>query len=388
MLAQRPARSTEVCDIRNRGPDEFLEYFFTPTSYLHPRNMHPILIIGAGQAGLSTAYHLQRRQLACTLIDAHARVGDGWRKRWDSLRLFSPARYSSLPGWPMPYEPMHLASKDEVADYLEHYAAQWSLEMRLGTRVEAIVRVPDGFELTLRQGDVVSTARASRVVIAAGTFATPYVPQLQGEADEKLFQIHVSRYQNPAQLPDGPALVVGTGASGTQIATELAATRKVYLSGPETKHLPRGLLGKDIYWWLYATGAMGIRRESWLGQRLLRGGGADLLIGKSLQQLVQEAGLIRQGMLTAFVDGMPTFDDGHTVDDITSVVWATGYRNDYTWLQMPVCDAQGQPRQVRGVAIDVPGLYFVGLRFMHRADSSNMSGVSRDAEYIAAQIAQ
>ncbi len=350
--------------------------------------MHPILIIGAGQAGLSTAYHLQQQGIACTLIDAHARVGDGWRARWDSLRLFSPARYSSLPGWAMPAEPMHLASKDEVADYLEHYAERYAFEMRLGTRVEAIVRVPDGFELTLWEAGIVSTVRAQRVIIAAGTFATPFVPKVQGETDENLFQIHVARYRNSAQLPDGHVLVVGTGASGTQIATELAATRKVYLSGPETKHLPRRFLGKDIYWWLYATGAMAIRRESWLGQKMLGNGGADLLIGKSLRQIVQETGLNRRGMLTGFENGKPQFDDGQGAEDVTSIVWATGYRNDYSWLQLPICDAQGVPRQVRGVAIDVAGLYFVGLRFMHRADSSNMGGVSRDAEYIAEEIAQ
>lgn len=350
--------------------------------------MSPILIIGAGQAGLATAYHLQQRGLACTLVDAHARIGDNWRTRWDSLRLFSPARYSSLDGWALPCPPRHLPSKDEVADYLEAYAQRFGFATLLGTRVEAVTQVADGFAVTLVTAGERTIVHAKTVIVAAGAFDKPYVPTFGEAAGAGIFQIHVAAYHNPGLLPDGPALVVGTGASGTQVAAELSASRKVYLSGPATKHAPRSFLGRDLYWWLYALGIMRIRRESWLGRKLLqRPGGGDLLVGPSLAAIVATAGLQRRGMLVGFKDGLPQFDDGQSADDIRSVVWATGYRNDYRWLPAPACDADGIPLQRRGIALAVPGLYFVGLRFMYRADSSNLGGVARDAEYLAQVVA-
>jgi putative flavoprotein involved in K+ transport len=360
--------------------------------------LHEVIIIGAGQAGLATAYYLTQLGIKPLLLEAHDRVGDNWRKRWDSLQLFSPVRYSSLPGWGFALPAMALPTKDEVGDYMEAYAQRFGLQVRTGVRVQALTYEMGTYKVLLGE----ERLQARQVVVTTGAFGTPYVPVFAGDADAGLFQMHVSQYKNPGQLPAGPVLVVGTGASGSQIAAELAreaqapapsgaataGRRKVYLSGPETGHLPRRFLGKDIYWWLYATGAMAIKRHSWLGRRMARDTGGDFLIGKRLRDIVKEAGLLRRGLLSGFEAGKPVFADGQAADDIGSILWATGYRNDYSWIKLPILDAAGQPRQLRGVVEGAAGLYFVGLRFMHRIDSSNMGGMGRDAEYVAQQIAK
>lgn len=346
--------------------------------------LEKVIIIGAGQAGLATAYHLQQHGIAPLLLDAHARAGDCWRNRWDSLCLFSPAKYSSLPGWAFPLPSMALPTKDQAADYLEAYAQRFQMRLRLGARVLALTQEAGSFAVVLEGGECL---RAERIVIATGAFSTPYVPDFAQSASKEIAQIHVRDYRNPMQVGEGAVLVVGAGASGSQIAAELAATHKVYLCGPDTGNLPRRFLGIDIYWWLYASGVMAIRRHSWLGRRMAKQRGGDQLIGKPLKKIVADAGIHRRGMLLGFEQGKPQFQDGESADDIRSIVWATGYRNDYRWIRMPILDPEGVPVQTRGVVEPCPGLYFVGLRFMHRVDSSNMGGMGRDAAYIAGHIA-
>lgn len=350
--------------------------------------MQQPLIIGAGQAGLAMAYHLQREGMGCTLVDAHASIGASWRKRWDSLRLFSPARYSRLPGLDFPCDPMHLPTKDEAADYLAEYARRFGFQVRLNTRVRELTGGQEGYALQVSgpEGSP-SMLHASTVIIATGAFGTPWIPPFEPTPSATLVQLHAADYHCPSDLPAGSTLVVGTGASGTYIAAELSATRKVYLSGPETSHMPRRFLGKDIYWWLYTTGAMRIKRDSWLGRKfLLANMGADGLIGKSLKEMVQEHGLMRCGMVAGFQDGLPVFEDGSSVEDIRSIVWATGYRNDYSWIHLPIFDLQGQPVHKRGIVAEAPGLYFIGLKFQHQGHSSNLGGVAEDAAYLARHI--
>jgi putative flavoprotein involved in K+ transport len=343
-----------------------------------------VAIIGAGQAGLATAYHLKRLGVQATLIDAHARVGDVWRQRWDSLRLFSPAKYSSLPGWPFPFPPYHLPSKDETADYLEEYARRFGLVTKLGTQIRSLSHDGEHFILETDAEQIL----AKVVVVATGTFHTPKLPPFAAELQSSIRQLHVADYRNPDDLQAGDALVVGTGASGSQIAAELAKSgRKVYLSGPETPNMPRKKWGKDIYWWLYTTGAMNMRKDSWLGRRYLKKtGGGDALIGRSLAEITKEAGLHRLGMMQGQENGWPKFDDGSTLPDIRNILWATGYQNDYSWIHLPILDQNGEIQQKRGECSTVPGLYFMGLKFMFRADSSNLGGVKRDAEYLAGVI--
>lgn len=340
------------------------------------------LIIGAGQAGLAAGYHSARRGRDVLILDAAGRVGDGWRRRWDSLRLFTPARYSSLPGLPFPADPYHLPTKDEVADYLEAYVARFGLPVRLGTAVRRVRREGDGFLVHTNHGPFA----ARNVVVATGAFQTPRVPTFADDLAPGIVQVHSSAYRNPEQLPAGPVLVVGAGNSGAQIALELAATREVWLAGPDVGSLPRRVLGRDLYWWIWRP-ILNASVDTWRGRRLeaRRFGSTDPLIGIDLRRASPPT-LHRAGRVRGVEGGRPAFDDG-TRPDVAAVVWCTGFRPDFGWIDPDVCDASGHPRHVRGVVEEVPGLYVLGLRFQSRMSSSLLGGVGADAAYVADHLA-
>ena len=339
------------------------------------------VVIGAGQAGLAAGYELAARDVDVVILSAESRVGDNWRRRWDSLRLFTPAAYSGLPGMPFPAPPMHLPDKDEVADYLERYAERFDLPVRLDTRVDTLGS--DGERYVLRAGG--STIEADNVVVATGPFQGPYIPGVASKISPSIYQLHSSAYVSPFELPDGPALVVGAGNSGAQIALELVRFREVLLAGRDTGHLPRRVLGRDLFDWVWPL----MRRftlDTRLGRRLRRRmAGGDALIGIP-ERTLTKAGLVRVGRLTDERKGLPLC--GGKVVNPRVIVWATGFRPDYRWIDLRVLDAEGYPRHRRGVATDAPGLYFVGLRFQHRMSSSLLGGVGADAAFIAEQVAQ
>ena len=340
------------------------------------------IVVGAGQAGLAIGHHLAARDVDFTILDADSRVGDGWRRRWDSLRLFTPAAYDGLPGMPFPAPPSHLPDKDEVADYLERYAERFDLPVRGDSRVDSLAF--DGERYVLRVGR--SLLEADNVVVATGPFQRPRVPALAARLSPDIHQLHSSEYRNPFAPPDGPALVVGVGNSGAQIAIELARFRRVQLAGRETGHLPRRLLGRDVYDWVWPV----MRRltlDTWLGRRVReRARRGDPLVGTPARALAA-AGVERVGRLTDVRDGRPVCEGGEPLDPRV-VVWCTGFAPDYTWIRLPVLDAEGRPRHRRGVATDSPGLYFVGLRFQHRVTSALLGGVGEDAAYVAEQVAR
>ena len=339
------------------------------------------IVIGAGQAGLAAGYELVARDVDVVIVTTESRVGDNWRRRWDSLRLFTPAAYSGLPGMPFPAPSAHLPDKDEVADYLERYADRFDLPVRVDTRVDSLSW--DGERYVLRARG--STIEADNVVVATGPFQRPYIPAVASKIDPTIHQLHSSEYVGPFELPDGPALVVGAGNSGAQIALELARFRKVWLAGRDTGHLPRRLLGRDIFDWIWPL-MMRFTLETRLGRilrrRMSRG---DALIGMPEHELTK-AGVVRVGRLTEEGGGLPICGEG--VVEPRVIVWATGFRPDYRWINLPILDAEGYPRHRRGVATDAPGLYFVGLRFQHRMSSSLLGGVGADAAFIAEQVAQ
>jgi putative flavoprotein involved in K+ transport len=338
------------------------------------------IVVGAGQAGLAVGHHLARRDQDFVILDGDARVGDGWRRRWDSLRLFTPAAYSGLPGMHFPAPPSHLPDKDEVADYLERYADRFDLPVRGGARVESLAR--DGGQWVVRTMDAV--LEADNVVVATGPFQRPRIPALAARLAPEIHQLHSSAYRNPFGLPDGPALVVGVGNSGAQIALELARFRPVRLAGRETGHLPRTLLGRDIYDWIwpvFTTLTLDTRLGRRLRERTRRG---DPLVGISARHLAA-AGIERIGRVTDVRDGLPVCD-GEPVE-ARMIVWSTGFAPDYSWIAHPVTDVDGTPRHRRGVATDAPGLFFVGLRFQHRLTSALLGGVGEDAAYVAERIA-
>lgn len=339
------------------------------------------IIVGGGQAGLAVGHHLAARDLDFIILDKEERVGNGWRRRWDSLRLFTPALYSGLPGMPFPAPPAHLPDKDEVADYLERYAERFNLPVRSSVHAESLTW--NGACYVLRAGN--AHFEANHVVIATGPFQKPHIPALAAQLDPKISQLHSSDYRGPFDLPDGPVLVVGGGNSGTQIAIELARFRKVWLAGREIGRLPRRLLGRDIYDWLWPILSR-LTLDTHLGRRLRdRTRRGDPLIGIP-ERHVTETGIERVGRFTEVRAGLPSCD-GKTIEPRV-VVWCTGFAPDYGWVHLPVLDEAGYPRHRRGMVADAPGLFFVGLRFQHRMTSALIGGVGNDAAFLAGEIAR
>lgn len=343
-----------------------------------------VVVIGAGQSGLATGYHLRQQGVPFTILADDDRVGDSWRQRWDSLELFTPAFYNGLPGMDFPDDdPEHLPHRDEMADYLERYADHFALPVELGTRVTRLDRPDDRFRLETADGE----RRADQVLVCTGAHSRPRRPPFADELDEAVFACHSSEYRNPDQLADGDVLVVGAGNSGTQIATELAADgRRVWLAGPDTGRLPRRLLGRDIYRWIGPT-LLRIPRSSFVGRRLhdRMATSGDPVFADAHERL-QDSGAERvEQRITAVEDGHPVAADGRAFD-VANVVWATGFRPRYPWIDLDVFEPGGQPRHEGGVAVDVPGVYFVGLRWQRRPDSSLIGGVGDDAAYVARRV--
>jgi putative flavoprotein involved in K+ transport len=280
-----------------------------------------------------------------------------------------------------PAPPSHLPDKDEVADYLERYAERFDLPVRPSTRVDSVVH--DGERYVVRAGARV--LEADNVVVATGPFQRPLVPAVAARLAPEIHQLHSSRYRTPFELPEGPALVVGVGNSGAQIAMELARFRKVWLAGRETGHLPRTLLGRDVYDWLWPV-LTALTLDTRLGRRLSeRTRRGDPLVGIPARDIAR-AGVARVGRLTGERGGMPECE-GEVVEPRV-VVWCTGFAPDYSWIELPVFDERGSPRHRRGVVADAPGLFFVGLRFQHRQTSALLGGVGEDAAFIAEQVAR
>jgi putative flavoprotein involved in K+ transport len=337
-----------------------------------------VVVIGGGQAGLAMAWHLARQHLRFVVLEAGPEPGHTWRSRWDSLTLFTPARYDALPGMPFPGPPDTYPAKELVAAYLNAYAATFNLPVRLNTRVTALIRTAEGFEAHTDDG----VFRARQAVVATGPFQVPYVPPTAQRLDGSVTRLHSAGYRNPRMLPPGPVLVVGGGNSGFQIAEELAATRQVDLSIATTAPvLPQRLAGKDLFWWLTRFGLMRVTAGSRLGRRM---SSREFVIGGSRRRL-QAAG-VRFRPAVAAADGRTVrFADGTSLD-VEVVIWATGYRSDYSWIHIPGVARDGQVIHCRGVT-DVPGLYFVGLSWQHTRGSALLGFVNDDAAVLAGHIA-
>jgi len=335
-------------------------------------------VIGGGQAGLAIAWYLKRQGLRFLVLEAGPEIGHTWRKRWESLKLFTPAQYDGLPGMPFPAPADTYPTKDPVADYLMAYAIAFDLPVRLKARVTALSQTDEGFEV--RTAD--DTFHARQVVVATGPFQVPFVPPAGQGLDPSVIQLHSADYRNPQALPSRPALVVGGGNSGFQIAEELAATRRVELSiGERAPMLPQRLAGKDLFWWLTRLGLLRVPVDSRLGQRASR---REFIIGTNKRRL-RKAGVRFRPRLIEAHGRTVRFADGSTLDDIGAVVWATGYRSDYSWIEVPGVVENGRVVHRRGVT-EVPGLYFLGLSWQHTRGSALLGFVNDDAAYLADQI--
>jgi putative flavoprotein involved in K+ transport len=337
-----------------------------------------VLVIGAGQAGLSMAWHLARRGVRYLLVDAAPEVGHSWRTRWDSLRLFSPARYDGLPGDAFPGDPDCYPGKDQVADYLAAYADRHGFLVLTSTRVTRLVPYDGGLAAHTTQG----VLHARRVVVATGPFHTPFIPAVDGSLTVPV--LHSSGYRRPTDLPDGRVLVVGGANSGLQIAEELAATRDVVLSaGANPPAVPQRVLGRDLFWWLTRLGVMEKGPDSRLAKRMRARG--DLVIGTSRKALRRDGVDFRPRLVSAS-GRTACFADGTTAD-IDAVVWATGFRPDYSWIEAPaLTDGAGMPRHDGGRSLAVPGLWFLGLPWQRSRGSALLGFVQRDAAHLDSQM--
>lgn len=338
---------------------------------------HDVVVIGGGQAGLAMAHFLAQRGLSFVVLDAGQRTGDTWRSRWDSLTLFTPARYSGLPGLTFPAEPDHLPHKDEVARYLERYAQRFSLPILHGQEVVRLYRISEwrGFAIET----TTTRFEADYVVVATGPFHTPFIPQIGNAIGRSVVQMHSSQYRSPDQLPGGDVIVVGGGNSGVQIAAELAQTRRTWLSvGDKLPTLPGRVMKRSVFWWLDTFGMMDVSVQSRLGKRASQ---REFLIGKSIKMAQQEAGVRVTGRATGAEGNVVFTSDGAAIEANT-VIWATGFRPDFNWIHADVFCNDGRPLQRRGVTA-VPGLYFLGLPWQHTRGSALIGWVGRDAEYLA-----
>ena len=346
------------------------------------------LIIGAGQAGLSTGYHLQRRGKEFLIVDGSQRIGDSWRHQWDTLRLYTPAKYDGLPSMPFPAPAWHYPQKDEVADFLEQYALTWDLPVRMSTRVDRLERRDSGY-LARVGSDSIS---CDNVVVATGSFGrTPLVPDFAADVDPSIMQLHSSEYRRPEQLQPGPVLVVGASHSGADIAYEVAATHRTTLCGRDCGQIPVRLESRRAHVVLPVMVFMFkhvLTRRTPMGRKEMSHvrfhGGPHLRVKR--EDLVERGVERLTARVSGVVAGRPVLDDGRVIDT-ANVVWCTGFRQVFDWIDVPMLGADGWPVEYRGVVDQAPGLFFCGLSFQFAFSSMVFPGVGRDAEHIARQIA-
>jgi putative flavoprotein involved in K+ transport len=338
-----------------------------------------VVVIGAGQAGLAIGWHLQQQGASFAILDGAPELGHSWRTRWDSLSLFTPGRFDALPGTPFPGDPDHYPSKDEVADYLRDYAAAHQLPVQLGMPVSRLARSGDRFVVETPQ----AAFDAAQVVVATGAFQVPVVPDVAAGLGAGVTQVHSSAYRNPSQVPAGPVLVVGAGNSGLQIAQELAATNPVTVAvGAKPRTLPQRFLGRDIFWWLTRTGMVTRPADSLLARRVRARG--ELVIGTRLEDL-RRSGVEFCGRVVSASGEVVATADGRTLRP-ASVVWATGFRSDWSWIDVAGFTTDGGVTHQRGVTT-VHGLYFLGLPWQHSRGSALLGFVKEDAEFVADHLA-
>jgi putative flavoprotein involved in K+ transport len=344
------------------------------------------VVIGGGQAGLAAGYYLSRQKRDFVILDAHGRTGDSWRKRWDSLRLFTPTGFNHLPGMPFLKSSDRFPTKDEMANYLESYVAHFQLPMLLNTKVDELARDGDRFLITS------STLHweANHVIVATGAYSTPRVPAFASQLDPAINQLHSMDYRNPSQLRDGAVPVVGAGNSGVEIALDLAPQHSVWLAGRDTGFIPVNFgkfsyeLGVVLFRVLMQRLTVDTPLGRWMVQRARKFSGGHPVVGVTSEDLL-EAGIQRVPRVTGISRGRPILKDGRVLD-VANIIWATGFVRDYRWIKLPVFDSNGNPIHHRGVVQGEPGLYFTGLPSQSSLLSGLVAGAGADAKYIAKQI--
>ncbi|HEY8629125.1 MAG TPA: FAD-dependent oxidoreductase [Gaiellaceae bacterium] len=344
------------------------------------------VVIGGGQAGLAVGYYLKKRGRSFVILDANERIGGSWRTRtWSSLRLFTPARYDGLPGWPFPAPGWSYPTAREAADYLEAYAARFDLPVRTKMAVSHVAKAGDRYVVECGE----RRFEADRVVVATGFYGKPAVPEFASELDPRIVQMHSSDYRDPSQLRPGDVLLVGAGNSGADIGMEVSKTHRTWLSGRDKGEVPFRIespLRRVVLPVLWFVASHVLTMKTPLGRKVrphVLEGGAPRIRVKSQDLLA--AGVERVAKTVGTHDGLPVLEDGRVMD-VANVIWCTGFRQDFSWIEVPVFGEDSEPLHERGVACE-PGLYFVGLDFLYSFTSENVGGVGRDARHIAKHIA-
>ena len=346
------------------------------------------IVIGGGQAGLSVGYHLSRRGLPFLILEANQRIGDSWRSRWDSLRLFTPARFDGLAGMPFPAPAHAFPTKDEMANYLESYAARFNLPIRTGVKVDRLTKRGNKFVVSAGNREF----EAENVVVAMADFQSPRVPSFASELDPAIVQLHSSEYRNLGQLREGAVLVAGAGNSGAEIAIEVARSHATWMAGRETGQVPFRIDGVAarvvlVPFLFRVVFHRVLTIKTPMGRKARPNalkGGAPLIRVKRAD--LTTAGVQRVPRVVGVRNGLPLLEDARTLD-VTNVIWCTGFHPGFSWIDLPVFADSGAPLHEGGVVTSEPGLYFVGLHFLYAFSSTMIHGVGRDADRIAAAIA-
>jgi len=339
--------------------------------------MKDYIIIGAGQAGLAMAYYLNKQKANYLIVDANSETGAPWLKRWDSLKLFTPSEFNNLPGMKFPHKKGHYADKYEVANYLKSYVTKFNIPIAFNQKVSSLKKEEDYF---IVKGET-QTYKAKNVVVATGPFHKPFTPSCHTKVAKDILQIHSEHYKSPDQLQEGPTLVVGAGDSGVQILNEIAnSDRDVYFSGnTNIISIPQEILGKTLWWWFSRIGFLTAHKYSWIGRKLSKGG--QPVIGTDVKTLFKKQNVTCVGR-TLDAEGKSITFEKQQAENIKNIVWATGFKPNFKWIDDIELDDSYYPKNYRGVS-DINGLYFLGLPWLYTRGSATLGGVKKDAKYLS-----
>lgn len=331
-----------------------------------------VVVIGAGQAGLASGWHLKQQGLNFMLLDEQKRPGGNWCHYYDSLELFSPAVYSSLPGMPFPGTQGHYPNRDEVVGYLEQYADRFQLPVRQGVRVTRVMGLEQGFQITTASGEC---CQARAVIVASGAFSRPYLPDIPGRDDFNGTQLHSADYRHGAPFRDQRVVVIGAANSAVQIAHELAAMAEVTLATRDAiRFAPQRILGADFHTWLKWTG---LEKTRWLNDQ-----STPVLDNGTYRKALKNGYFKQRPMFTKVTSTGVVWADGQH-EAVDTLLFATGFRPNLPFLEgLPVMDETGKVMQRDGRASQVPGLYFVGLPKQRNFASATLRGVGPDAGHL------
>ena len=338
--------------------------------------MTDYIIIGAGQAGLAMGYYLKKSQKEYLILDANNEIGAPWLKRWDSLKLFTSSEFNNLPGKKFPHQKGYYANKYEVADYLKNYVEEFNMPIAFNQKVSSLKKEGDFF---IVRSDT-QEYRAKNVIVATGPFHTPFTPAFHTKIDDKVIQIHSEHYKSPKQLQNGDTLVVGAGDSGVQILDEISNTnRNVYFSGnTNIKSLPQEFLGKTLWWWFSRVGFLTAPKYSWIGKKISKG--IQPIIGTDVKTLFKKDNVSCLGRTLDANNADIVFEKG-TISSIKNIIWATGFKPNFNWIEGIELDESQYPKNYRGVS-SIEGIYFLGIPWLYTRGSATLGGVKKDAKYL------